>query len=192
MTNRLLPTIESKNLVLKYLCRNEAGMALDYFQKNRERLAKSMPRYSNDFFSLLNFQKRLSRNVKEFEDGSSVRFFLLKKHSSEVIGTCNFTDFIRGIYQGCFLGYGIDEKHEGKGYMTEALSTAINYVFTTTNLHKINANYMPGNLSSGRVLKKLGFEEVGLAKKELYLSGRWQDHVETRLINPNWKNKFEY
>jgi ribosomal-protein-alanine N-acetyltransferase len=74
--------------------------------------------------------------------------------------------------------------------MTEALEAAIDFAFNEMNIHKILANYMPSNKTSERVLEKLGFHKVGLVKDELYLGGKWQDHIETRLINPNWRNIF--
>lgn len=187
-----LPAIHTSQFILRYLDENEWVKALAYFEDNKDRLAVSMPRFTDDFFTQDYWIKRLASNRDEFEDKTSIRFFLMNPMKDKVIGTCNFTDFIGGVYQGAFLGYGIDRNFEGRGIMTDALKVAIEYVFESTNLHKINANYMPSNPASGRVLQKLGFQEIGLAKKELYLGGQWRDHIETRLINTNWKNNFDY
>jgi ribosomal-protein-alanine N-acetyltransferase len=45
------------------------------------------------------------------------------------------------------------------------------------------ANYMPANERSGKLLSRLGFEREGLAKRYLYINGRWEDHVLTALLN---------
>ena len=92
----------------------------------------------------------------------------------------------------CFTGHRPDRlggyaPNPTQFWVKEALKAAILYTFESTNIHKINANYMPSNKASGKVLKKLGFEEIGLAKKELFLGGKWCDHIETRLINKNWR-----
>ena len=183
-----LPIIETERLILRLLEKSESQLALDYFTRNKEHLGATMPTLKPSFFELSHWENRVDKNISEFNDGSSCRFFILPKEKSVVIGTANFTEILRGVYQGCFLGYGIDKEHEGKGLMSEALKPAIDYAFNELNIHKILANYMPWNKSSGRVLEKLGFYEVGLVKEELYLSGKWQDHIETRSINPNWKN----
>jgi len=104
-----------------------------------------------------------------------------------MIGACNFSGIIRGAFQACYLGYHIDEAHQGKGLMQEALEAAIAYMFDTQNLHRIMANYIPGNERSARLLERLGFEREGYAKAYLNIAGRWQDHVLTARVNPRFE-----
>jgi ribosomal-protein-alanine N-acetyltransferase len=184
------PNIETERVIMRLLKKSEASKVIDYYQKNKMHLSATMPKYHKDFFQTQYWQKKLINNQKEFELGKSCRLFILDKKSQLVIGTINFTEIIRGPYQGCFLGYGIDHAFQGRGIMTESLKSAIQYVWKELNLHKISANYLPVNKASGRILEKLGFYEVGIAKKELYLQGQWQDHIETRLINTQWVNIF--
>lgn len=190
-TNLSLPKLTSERLTLMLLQPSEAELPRKYFLKNREHLSSSMPRLDEEFFELSYWTKKLETNIQEYQVSNSIRFFILPKENNKVIGTCNFTEFIGGVYQGCFLGYGIDKDYQGQGLMTEALRIAIDFTFEKTNIHKINANYMPSNLGSEKVLAKLGFRKIGVAEKELYLSGEWRDHIETRKINPNWKNNFD-
>lgn len=49
------------------------------------------------------------------------------------------------------------------------------------------ANYMPHNQRSGNLLRRLGFVVEGYARDYLLINGRWEDHIQTSLINPNWK-----
>jgi len=71
--------------------------------------------------------------------------------------------------------------------MTEALTAAIKYVFEELNLHRVMANYMPGNEKSAKLLHRLGFVVEGHAREYLRLAGEWQDHTLTALINESWK-----
>jgi ribosomal-protein-alanine N-acetyltransferase len=87
--------------------------------------------------------------------------------------------------QSCFLGYSLDEDHQSQGLMTEALKSLIDHIFNDWGLHRIQANYLPTNGPSARVLEKLGFEKEGVAKNYLRIDGQWQDHVLTARINPN-------
>ena len=79
------------------------------------------------------------------------------------------------------------EAEQGKGYMTEGLKSAIDYVFQELNLHRVMANYMPHNQRSGNVLKRLGFVVEGYARDYLLINGKWQDHILTSLTNPHWQ-----
>ena len=68
--------------------------------------------------------------------------------------------------------------------MSEALRAATAHVFSAMELHRIEANYLPENLRSGRLLLRLGFEVQGYARRYLYIDGAWRDHVLTALTCP--------
>lgn len=127
---------------------------------------------------------------KEFQYDQSLKLFLFKKTNPlEIIGQINFNNFVRGAAQFCYLGYGIAETEQGKGYMTQALQAVLSYVFQELNMHRVMANYIPQNQRSGIVLKKLGFVFEGYAKDYLLINGQWQDHILTSLTNKNWQLK---
>lgn len=101
-----------------------------------------------------------------------------------MIAAIGFSNFIRGAFQACYLGYSVDKGHEGQGYMREALQASITYVFDELQLHRIMANYMPVNRRSGGLLRRLGFVVEGYARDYLQINGNWEDHVLTSLTNP--------
>ncbi len=102
-----------------------------------------------------------------------------------LLGTCNFSDIVRGLFQACYLGYALGERHQGQGYMTEALRAAIDFMWSNVKLHRIMANYMPHNARSANVLANLGFTIEGRADNYLFIDGAWRDHVLTSLTNPH-------
>ena len=55
--------------------------------------------------------------------------------------------------QARMLGYWLDESHWGKGYMTEAVQSVLDYGFNTLQLSLITANCYPHNERSQQVLK---------------------------------------
>ncbi len=112
-----------------------------------------------------------------------MHFAVLDRDGQQMIGACNFSGIIRGAFQACYLGYHIDQSHQGQGLMHEALQAGIRYMFETMNLHRIMANYIPDNERSARLLERLGFEREGYAKAYLNIGGRWQDHVLTALVS---------
>ena len=50
-------------------------------------------------------------------------------------------------------------------------------------LHRIEANVMPGNKASLRVLEKNHFVNEGLSKYYLNIIGIWEDHIHMVKIN---------
>jgi len=94
-----------------------------------------------------------------------------------------FSQIVRGIFLSTYLGYSLDGEYINKGYMTEALEAGISYVFSELRLHRIEANVMPRNGASLKVLEKLGFQKEGLARKYLKINGVWEDHVHMTLLN---------
>lgn len=99
-----------------------------------------------------------------------------------MIGMCNLSQIFYGFFQACYLGYKIDKKYEGKGLMLEAVEGVVRFAFETLRLHRIMANYMPSNARSAKLLKKLGFEIEGRAKKYLLINNVWEDHILTSRI----------
>jgi ribosomal-protein-alanine N-acetyltransferase len=53
-------------------------------------------------------------------------------------------------------------------------------------LHRVQANHLPENQRSARLLQRLGFRVEGLAREYLYINGAWRDHVLTALTYPQF------
>ena len=82
----------------------------------------------------------------------------------------------------CNVGYSIDAELQGRGLMQKALRQTLGYMFEDVVMNRVMANYMPRNISSSRVLKKLGFGIEGYARSYLKIAGKWEDHILTSLI----------
>lgn len=180
-----LPELSTPRLRLWVAGAEDAAELLRYHQDNRAHLMRWSPPAPPDLYTLAYWRARLARNRREYIDDRSARLVLAWRHDpGHVIGTCSFTDFIRGPFQACTLGYGLDQHEQGKGAMSEALQAAIALVFDTLEMHRIMANYMPTNERSGVLLRRLGFTVEGYARDYLFINGAWRDHVLTALTNP--------
>jgi ribosomal-protein-alanine N-acetyltransferase len=51
------------------------------------------------------------------------------------------------------------------------------------NLHRIQAAYRPENWRSAEVLKRLGFQDEGLATDYLFIDDQWRVHRVSALLN---------
>lgn len=151
------------------------------------RNAQSLALWESKERPRLTAQAKLEKWRRDFEGGEAIRFLLFPQVAPElVVGLCCFTQITkeRG---SCYLGYQMDEGYEGQGLMTEALETAIAYMFEEQKMRCIMAQYMPSNVKSGRVLEKLRFKVEVDAKRLLCLNGIWQEHVLTSLHSQHLK-----
>jgi len=155
---------------------------------NRHHLQRWQPLRPAGYFGLKAVEKRIAHVEQERLAGRALHF-LVMTHSGDdapeqIVGECNFSNIVLGVFQACHLGYALAAHAQSRGLMSEALRAAIAYAFDELALHRIMANYLPHNQRSARVLANLGFEREGLARGYLKINGEWADHVLTSLINP--------
>ena len=184
-----LPELATARLVVR-LARPgmQAAMARFLAENFAGHLDRWSPPAAAAFFTESFWRDRLAIAVEEFHAGRAARFVLQAPgpESGPVIGTCNYTNIVRGPFLACHLGYQIARAYEGQGLMSEALRAANGFAFRELRLHRIMANYRPENERSGRLLERLGFVREGVAKDYLFIDGAWRDHVLTALVNPDF------
>ena len=172
------------------LLRSKPGheiLLANYYQANEAHLKKWSPLMPRSHHSVASWTLRLIEREKEFSDGTSVHFIGTNDSESQLICTCSISNIVRGVFQSCHMGYSVDRNFEGQGRMQELAEHTIDYVFSELKLHRIIANHMPENKRSEALLKRLGFEREGYAKRFLQIDGKWEDHVLNSLINKSYK-----
>ena len=186
---RQIPIIETERLLLTIPDVHVAPRMLAYVEENREHFAPWAPPEPAGYYTEKFWREYLQTSRRQFEQDLSLRlvFFFRDDREGAVVGDCNFTNFVRGPFQACYLGYKISRRAEGRGLMREALAAAIDYAFETLRLHRIMANYVPINERSGWLLRRLGFTVEGYARDYLLVGGGWRDHVLTSLTNTKLK-----
>lgn len=92
------------------------------------------------------------------------------KDSDESIGSIGFIRWEREDRLG-EIGFILMHTHRNQGYMTEACQTVIDFGFECLALKTIEARSRPVNLSSIRVLKKVGMKKEGRVKARLSSKG---------------------
>jgi RimJ/RimL family protein N-acetyltransferase len=87
------------------------------------------------------------------------------------------------------IGYTLDKRYRGHGYMTEALSEIIDYLVHSLNKHRIIASIDPINLDSMRLVERLGFRKEAHFKESLFFHGKWVDDVIYAILAKEWKEE---
>ena len=161
---------------------------LRFFDENREHMAPWEPPRPPDFHTHEFWRVQVGRHRRAFDAGAAVMLFVFPLDDpTRVIGQISYTSIVRGPADMCMLGYALAGHAQGQGYMQEALQASNEYVFKQLNIHRVMANFMPHNVRSNAVLRRLGFAVEGYARDYLYVNGAWRDHVLTALTNHDWK-----
>ncbi|WP_182058219.1 GNAT family N-acetyltransferase [Pantoea sp. ME81] len=151
---------------------------------NRANFAPFEPLRNDEYFAINNISDRIRNALLDYEERKCILMVFTLKNENEIIGSINFTNFIFGVFQACYLGFSLDQAYQGKGLMYEALKGSITYVHDNYKIHRIMANHLPDNLRSNKTLSSLGFAKEGYAQSYLKINGQWQDHILNSLILP--------
>lgn len=133
------------------------------------------PRTNQEFHTYLNKSKL-----------ETERYYIVWKDNEEIIGVFNISGIIRGVFQSAYLGYYASVNYAGKGLMSQALKLVLNEVFTSLDLHRIEANIQPDNTPSIRLATRNGFLKEGFSPRYLKVNGIWQDHFRFALTVEDW------
>lgn len=177
-TNRIMLILSNPNL---------DKQVLDYYTKNKDFLKQVEPIREDSFYTLEFQRKELIKDVELQTKGTNYKYWIVLKKSKKIIGYVAFNNIVMGPFKSCFLSYALDKDNIKQGLMSECVQKAIEIAFDKIGLHRIEANIMPDNIASLKVVKKLGFINEGLARDYLFINGQWRDHIHMVLINKDYK-----
>ena len=110
--------------------------------------------------------------------------YLITDAAGSILGRLTLASVVRGAAQFCSLGYWVAREATGRGVATAAVGQALEIAFGELGLHRLQAEILPHNHASRRVLEHHGFQRYGLAPQYLRIAGRWQDHELWQLLAP--------
>ena len=175
------PVIQTERGVLKLLDTEETALLRRYVNDQKEHLAPWEPQRNDDYYTQETCYLRIKEMRKDFIEDRGCVLCLLNPEQDKMIAYSNYSQFVRGVSQSCFLGYSIAAEEQGKGLMQECLRYGIEYISKELNIDRIQACYMPRNKRSAAVLEKLEFEREGMARNYLKINNQWEDHILTAL-----------
>ncbi len=149
---------------------------------NRSFFQMYTPLREDDFYTIEKQKERIKWSLEDFEEGSRCSFGIFL-NQDELIGTISLSEIIRGNIQGAWIGYSLTQEQNGKGYTTEAVKQIVDFAFKELKLHRIEAGVMPRNIASIRVLEKAGFHKEGIARENVRINGKWEDHQILAIIH---------
>lgn len=112
--------------------------------------------------SLADEIRYINECIENFKNGTFYNYAIVL--NGEVIGGIGVKVFTHRNYIG-ELGYFLEERHWGKGIISQALKTMEDICFEFIGLTRLEIIMQPKNTSSERVAIKNGYEKEGLLKK---------------------------
>lgn len=174
---------ETEQLVLRTLSVDEAPLLQDYLERNRAFLEEWEPKREDGFYAIDNIRNIIKSETEVNVSKNGLSLYIFKKEENRIIGNIKLNNIVYGVFLSCFAGYKLDKKEQSKGYMTEALGEMVRIAFEEYKLHRIEANIMPRNKASIRVVEKAGFVNEGTSRKYLKINGKWEDHEHYVVLN---------
>lgn len=168
---------------VKILDESDAEALLHLELNNRDFFQKYTPLRNEDFYTLEGQLARIKEENEKRKRDLLYSFGIFLVEQGELIGTVALSEVERGPLQSCWIGYCLDKHHNGKGYTTEAVRLVVSYAFRELKLHRIEAGVMPHNIGSMKVLEKAGFHKEGIARENVKINGKWEDHQTLAIIN---------
>jgi ribosomal-protein-alanine N-acetyltransferase len=130
------------------------------------------------------FAIRCSTRARERQLGTGYGFGIFV--DDRFVGEINLNSVQRGAYKNAYVGYWVDQRTAGNGYVPEALVAVARFAFDELHLHRLQIAIIPRNYRSRRVVEKLGLRSEGIAERYLEINGVWEDHVRYALTSEEW------
>lgn len=177
--------LEAQDIYLRPFQAGDDHYLLDIELRNRYTFEKTSVTHNDSYYTAEGQHYVLEWAMQAFQEKTMFRFAICLKANDQFIGNVSLNDLLLvPSLMTCFIGYSVDGQHQGKGYATQAVQLASDYGFKVLKLHRIEAGVMPTNIASQRVLEKNGFIREGLARKNVHIHGKWEDHYTYGCLNP--------
>jgi len=177
--------LETPRLVLRDLDEASTPAYRAFLVSHRASLAPWEPYRTDADFEEGAVGRSLARQREEREAGRGHSWGLeLRDRPGVLVGTVALSNLVYGPFESAFLGYRLAEDAQGQGLMTEAVGAVVEFAFGPLGLHRIEANVMPRNRASRRVLERCGFVREGFSPRYLKVAGVWEDHEHFVRLNP--------
>lgn len=175
------PELQTSRLYLREITEKDLPVLFAIFSN-----PYTMRYYGSDAIHSMEEAENLLLNFRKgFENKQVVRWGIALIETNEMIGTCGFHNWAKRMGR-VEIGYDLLEEAEGKGYMSEVLSTVIPFGFSELNLNRIGALIHQENTPSRKLVKKIGFQEEGLLREYAFAGGEYIDLIMHSVLKKDW------
>jgi ribosomal-protein-alanine N-acetyltransferase len=176
------PQLETERLILRKLKPEDSRDLFHYFSKDE------VTKYYDleSFVEVRQAEELIDNWNNRFEELKGIRWAITIRSEERVIGTCGFHNWSKEHFK-VEIGYELAPEYWRQGIMTEVLNEIIQYGFIDLGLNRIEALIDPDNISSRKLLEKVGLHEEGYLKDYFYEKNQFVDAVIFAILKKEYK-----
>ncbi len=122
-------------------------------------------------YSIENARAWISKHSQTYADSGGLNFAIEERKSGQLAGFVG----MGGSDTEAGMGYWYGKRFWGKGFATEAGRTVIAFGFEELELARVEASHISTNITSGKVLQKIGMELFG---RKSYFYEKWDQNCD--------------
>lgn len=115
-------------------------------------------------------------SISDWDSGRALRFIIRDQNHRRLLGLISFDNCVH-LHRSCELGYWLQREACGNGYMTEAATACLDFLFHRVGFHRVRCAASTTNYPSLAVISRLGFHFEGIARQAEFVDSRWLDHA---------------
>lgn len=146
------PRIETERLLLREVLIDDVNLIFDCWMQDDDVSRYMCWKASSDIEKTKEF---VNYELSQLDNNQWKRWIIVLKETLEVIGTCLV--FYNEDEKNWDISYNLGKKYWGKGYISEAMKTVMNYAINKLGMTECIAVHAIENPASGKIITKLGF-----------------------------------
>ncbi len=179
---RDLPTVETERLILRPLILLDAP---EVARLAGERDIAATTLLIPHPYGRRDAEEWITGHGHAFEADTGLSLAIARRADCALVGAVSFK--ISRVHNHAELGYWIGKPFWNKGYATESGRAMVACGFESLDLHRIHAHHFANNLSSGRVLEKIGLLYEGRLRDHVFKWGEYHDCLLYGLTRAAWR-----
>ncbi|MBP1903833.1 ribosomal-protein-alanine N-acetyltransferase [Paenibacillus turicensis] len=162
------PILKSKDVILKKVEDDYLDEVFEiYNNDNVFKYCGIIPKHNKD-----TVKNMIGHFERDYNKRTRVKWGIFaNSEPDQLLGIIEAIDFNQKV-NSVTIGYYLAEPHWGKGIATEAVKILVDFLFTDANLNRIQAEVMPVNENSKKVLLKNGFIKEGTLRQATIWAGK--------------------
>lgn len=180
------PILETKRLVLRKVTKEDANSILSYLSDTEVMKYYGLEPFKsiNDALDEISWYQSIHSNK------TGIRWGITLKEQGMVIGSCGFLNMVSQHFR-TEIGFELSKEHWGKGIAGEAVEAIISYGFEHMNFQRIEALIEPANLSSQKLVEKMGFIREGLLRNYEFTGGKFDNLFMYSLLKQDYDTRMK-
>jgi len=127
-------------------------------------------------------------------DTENEQKFVMLNDEGKLVGYVGLGQIYRGPFCSCYMGYWVGAAYARRGYGVAGVRACLDRAFTPEaqgglGLHRVEANIIPENDASLKLVQRVGFRREGYSPRYLRIAGDWRDHERWAITAEDWAER---